>query len=118
MQKISIKSFLILALIFSGFYSLAAQDLQTARRNLMPVPASLQFQTGRLAITDSFAIAVKGHSDVIFSVAFSPDGQRIVTGSGDHTIKVWEAASKEQVAKWHEEERTAAAVKQAPANPR
>jgi hypothetical protein len=32
---------------------------------------------------------------------------------------VWEAASKEQVVKWQEEEdRTATAVKQAPANPR
>jgi eukaryotic-like serine/threonine-protein kinase len=53
----------------------------------------------------------KGHSDRIFAVAFSPDGQRIATGSGDHTIKVWEAASKEQVAKWQDQERTAAAAK-------
>ena len=77
-------------------------------------------QTAKLwdAATGEELLTLKGHSDVVFSVAFSPDGQRIVTGSGDHTIKVWEAASKEQVAKWQEEERTAAAVKQAPANPR
>jgi len=35
----------------------------------------------------------QGHSDIVYSVAFSGDGQRIVTGSRDHATKVWEAAS-------------------------
>ncbi len=79
-----------------------------------------QDQTAKLwdAATGEELLTLKGHSGVVFSVAFSSDGQRIVTGSGDRTIKVWEAASKEQVAKWQEEDRTAATVKQAPANPR
>jgi WD40 repeat protein len=40
------------------------------------------------------------------SVAFSPDGQRIVTASADNTAKVWQAARKEQVAQWQAEEST------------
>ena len=36
---------------------------------------------------------LRGHLGVVFSVAFSPDGQRIVTGSGDRTAKVWDVAS-------------------------
>jgi WD40 repeat protein len=36
---------------------------------------------------------LRGHLDPIRSVAFSPDGQQIVTGSNDATAKVWEAAS-------------------------
>ena len=36
---------------------------------------------------------LRGHLDKVTSVAFPPDGQRIVTGSWDHTAKVWEAAS-------------------------
>ena len=31
------------------------------------------------------------HSDYVFSVAFSPDGKTIVSGSDDQTLKVWDA---------------------------
>ena len=31
------------------------------------------------------------HSDYVRSVAFSPDGSKIVSGSDDKTIKVWDA---------------------------
>ena len=31
------------------------------------------------------------HSGRIYSVAFSPDGKTIVSGSRDKTIKVWDA---------------------------
>jgi WD40 repeat protein/serine/threonine protein kinase len=34
-----------------------------------------------------------GHLNIVWSVAFSPDGQRIVTGSWDQTAKVWDAAT-------------------------
>jgi WD40 repeat protein len=32
-----------------------------------------------------------GHRDDVFSVAFSPDGTRIVSGSGDGTVREWPA---------------------------
>ena len=35
------------------------------------------------------------HSDWIWSVAFSPDGTKIVSGSGDKTIKVWDFGARE-----------------------
>ena len=38
-----------------------------------------------------------GHSDSVFSVAYSPDGKHIVSGSYDNTVKVWDAATGEEV---------------------
>ena len=35
------------------------------------------------------------HSDTIQSVAFSPDGTKIVSGSHDGTIKVWDFGAPE-----------------------
>jgi hexosaminidase len=40
-----------------------AAQLTAARRNLMPVPASVQFGAGRLAVTKSFTVAATGHVD-------------------------------------------------------
>ena len=34
---------------------------------------------------------LKGHSYSVNSVAFSPDGSRIASGSGDQTVRIWDA---------------------------
>ena len=35
-----------------------------------------------------------GHSDIVKSVAFSPDGERVTSsGSGDRLVKIWNAAT-------------------------
>ncbi len=38
-------------------------------------------------------LILEGHTAAIFSVAFSTNGQRIVTGSQDQTAKVWDAVT-------------------------
>ncbi|VBB80706.1 Putative HET containing-domain vegetative incompatibility protein [Podospora comata] len=41
----------------------------------------------------------EGHSGSVVSVAFSPDGSRIVSASNDRTIRIWEAESGKEVRK-------------------
>ena len=41
--------------------------------------------------------SLEGHSDSVKSVAFSPDGASIVSGSDDNTVKVWSVESGESV---------------------
>ena len=68
MQKIKTLGFLILATIFFLAKAVSAQEndsdaLKTARRNLMPVPATVVWKTGKLTASKNFAVAVKGQTD-------------------------------------------------------
>jgi len=38
-----------------------------------------------------------GHSDYVRSVAFSPDATRIVSGSADKLVKIWDAETGAEV---------------------
>ena len=37
----------------------------------------------------SSLIVLQGHTGEVYSVAFSPDGKSLVSGSNDNTVKVW-----------------------------
>ena len=41
--------------------------------------------------------SLAGHTDAVLSVAFSPDGSRIISGSYDNTVRVWDATSGEEL---------------------
>jgi len=45
------------------------------------------FATGKLAAL------LKGHEDVVYGLAFSPDGRHLISGSGDFTAIIWDVAT-------------------------
>src|SRR5262249_27560785 len=48
-------------------------------------------------ICHSDLLTLEGHAEPVLSVAYSPDGKRIVTGSVDNTAKVWDAQTGKAV---------------------
>jgi WD40 repeat protein len=46
--------------------------------------------------TDSF-VTLKGHKEEVYSVAFTPDGKFLATGSFDNTIKLWDVARAKEI---------------------
>jgi len=70
------------------------------KTNLMMSPKIIEFATSgtdhkvRLFTSDGDSVQVKvmkGHSDYVNSLVFEPEaGDQILTGSDDHTVKLWE----------------------------
>ncbi|MBD2101495.1 eIF2A-related protein [Leptolyngbya sp. FACHB-261] len=68
--------------------------LQTLGENLEKSPnqllASVQSSLNRAMTTARVPDTFQGHEADVWSVSFSPDGQTIVSGSGDGTIRLWD----------------------------
>jgi hexosaminidase len=74
------KSALVALLMACSLFGFAQEPAKT--HALMPVPASLRFNSGRLAVTPSFTIAVKGHSDARLLAAIDRMARRLEARTG------------------------------------
>ncbi|MHC5543300.1 WD40 repeat domain-containing protein, partial [Singulisphaera rosea] len=41
-----------------------------------------------------------GHSDPVYTIAWSPDGKTLVTGGFDNTVRLWDAATRKELKKF------------------
>src|SRR3984885_15005259 len=75
------------SLPFSPAESAVLQHMHNAFQNTLSV------EVGRLKQWPVVRQTVTGHTDRVYSVAFSSDGTRIVSGSSDKTVRIWDAVS-------------------------
>lgn len=74
------KPALIVLIMNSSLFGFAQERIST--HYMMPTPASVRFQSGRLPITASFAIAVKSHSDERLLAAIDRMTRRLEARTG------------------------------------
>ena len=49
----------------------------------------------RACLVDEQKCTLTGHSGRVLSVAYSPDGKQIASGSDDNTVKVWDVLARQ-----------------------
>jgi WD40 repeat protein len=76
-----------LVLAIAGWNWFGAKDRKT--QTSLPRQSSAMFPNksfvDRIALVNTISV----HSDAVFSVAISPDGQNFISGSADKTVKLW-----------------------------
>lgn len=97
----------------SGKLETLAKGLTTTTTTTTPTPTQ-STQTGRPVGT--LLYTYRGHyaSGMVFGIGWSPDGKRIVSGSGDRTAQVWGATDGSNVLTYTEHKNTVTAVAWSP----
>jgi hypothetical protein len=82
--------------IVSGSYGISIKvwDSSARRPQIAPPWPKLMLLACMAGALGLLSEKTNAHRDTIRSVAFSPDGTKIVSGSDDETIKVWDSSAR------------------------
>ena len=73
-----------------------SQTSHSSQQTQNTVRSSGKHQPMKLDMQEKWSLCLQtleGHSNSVFSVAFSPDSTRLASGSRDDTVKIWDASS-------------------------
>ncbi|KAJ5805509.1 G-protein beta WD- 40 repeats containing protein [Penicillium pulvis] len=79
--------------IYSTAIIFSPESSVVKKNNLDRIPAYLKNVPIMQGTWGSLIRTLEGHSNSVWTLAFSPDGKQIASGSGDDTIKLWDTAS-------------------------